>query len=218
MAEVGLILCIHGEVVDSAIDIFDREKIFIETVLDPIIQEFPTLKIIMEHITTEDAVNYILSTSSNVAATITVHHLLYNRNDIFKGGICPHMYCLPILKREKHRIALVNAAISGNSKFFIGTDSAPHSIETKETNCGCAGIYTAHAAVELYTEVFDDNNSLNTLELFLSINGANFYNLLINTKTIKLRKESWIVPENYKFGNSVVVPLRAKQEIKWKIV
>lgn len=220
MSEVGLPLCIHGEIVDSSVDIFDKEKIFIDRVLKPLITRFPSLKIVMEHITTADAVDFVSSCDVNVCATITAHHLLYNRNDIFKGGICPHMYCLPILKREHHRLALLKAATSGNPKFFIGTDSAPHSIDMKESSCGCAGIFTAHAAIELYAEAFDSVNALDKLEGFLSIHGACFYGLPINhdMKKIKLVRMPWRVPESYPFGSSVVIPLRASQEIQWSIV
>jgi dihydroorotase len=219
MAEVGLLLLIHGEVTDPAVDIFDREKVFISTILQPILTKFPTLKVVMEHITTADAVQYVLSqpSSSNLAATITPHHLLYNRNDIFRGGICPHMYCLPILKREDHRKALLNAAISGNPRFFIGTDSAPHAIESKETSCGCAGIFTAHAAIELYVEAFESMNALEKLEGFMCRFGQEFYGFPPSQKKIKVVKESWIVPERYKFGKSVVKPLRAGETINWKL-
>lgn len=219
MADIGLILCIHGEVVDSNVDMFDREKVFIQQILNPILQNIPQLKVIMEHITTEDAVNFIMNhPSNNLAATITAHHLLYNRNDLFKGGICPHMYCLPVLKRERHRQALLMAATSNSPRFFAGTDSAPHTIESKESSCGCAGIFTAHAAIELYTEAFDQYNALDKLEDFLSIKGSQFYGLTSNDrKKIRLVRKEWQVPKTYPFGNSFVVPLRANQTIAWSI-
>lgn len=218
MSELRFPLLIHGEVTDQSIDLFDREACFIVQILVPLTEEFPELKVVMEHITTENAVEFVLSCNANVAATITAHHLLYNRNDIFKGGICPHMYCLPVLKRERHRLALLQAAVSGNSKFFIGTDSAPHSVENKESACGCAGIFTAHAAIELYTEAFDSVNGLDKLENFCSVYGQQFYGLPINTKKIKLVKEPWEVPKRYEFGESTLHPLRAGEWIQWKIV
>ena len=213
-----MLLLIHGEVVDPNVDIFDREKEFVETILKPIIAKFPSLKIVMEHITTADAVKFVESTGPNLAATITAHHLLYNRNDIFRGGICPHMYCLPILKREEHRQALLAAATSGNPKFFVGTDSAPHAIEAKESqsSCGCAGIFTAHAAIELYAEAFELANALDKLEGFLSRFGQTYYGIPVSTKTIRIRKESWTVPEKFQFGSSFVKPLRSNQTIAWK--
>lgn len=217
MSDVGMPLCIHGEVVDGAVDVFDREETFIERILRPLVAQFPSLKIIMEHITTSQAVDFVMSAPANVVATITAHHLLYNRNDIFKGGICPHMYCLPVLKRETHRIALVKAAISGNPKFFAGTDSAPHSVGAKESSCGCAGVFTGHAAVELYTEVFDSMNAMEKLEAFLSIHGCTFYDIPINKRKIKLVKKPWSVPNSYPFGASTVVPLRCGEEVQWSI-
>eukprot|EP01038_Epipyxis_sp_PR26KG_P011677 gene11677-15637_t len=221
MSDIGMPLLIHGEVTTKEIDIFDREKEFIKTILQPLIANFPHLKIVMEHITTADAVDFIMSCSNNnnnnIAATITAHHLLYNRTDIFTGGICPHLYCLPILKKEYHRQALLQAATSGNSQFFIGTDSAPHSIQAKESACGCAGIFTSHAAIELYAEAFDSINALDKLEQFTSINGALFYGLPISNKKIKLVKEDWIVPLSYTFGTADLRPLRAGEAIRWKI-
>jgi dihydroorotase len=216
MAKIGMLLLIHGEVTDPTVDIFDREKVFIETILKPIISKFPTLKVVMEHITTSDAVEFVKSSGPNLAATITAHHLLYNRNAIFQGGVCPHMYCLPILKREEHRHSLLSAATSGNPKFFIGTDSAPHSIEAKESACGCAGIFTAHAAIELYAEAFESVNGLEKLENFCSKFGQEFYGIPKATKKILLQKEEWTVPEKYLFGASYVRPLRANQKISWK--
>lgn len=218
MSEVGLPLLVHGEVTDINVDVFDREKEFIESILKPLIIEFPTLKIVMEHITTAEAVQFVAECGENVAATITAHHLLYNRNDIFKGGISPHMYCLPILKREKHRQALLLAATSGNRKFFLGTDSAPHAIHTKESTCGCAGIFTGHAPLELYAEAFDSAGALDKLEGFASIFGAEFYGLPVTTKKMRLIRESWLCPESYTFGSSEVKPLRANQMIRWKKV
>jgi dihydroorotase len=239
MAEVGMPLLVHGEVTDSHVDIFDREKVFISTVLAPLISRHPTLKVVMEHITTADAVEYVLSQPATVAATITAHHLLYNRNDLFKGGICPHMFCLPILKREQHRQALVAAATSGNPKFFLGTDSAPHAVTAKESSCGCAGIFTGHAAIELYAEAFDAAGCLDRLEAFSSQFGAAFYGLKSPTSAtatgggtaacdttrgprgackITLVREDWQVPGSYKFGSAEVRPLRAGEAVKWRVV
>lgn len=223
MAEVGLPLLVHGEVTDPTVDIFDRERVFIDTILKPLIETHPTLKIVMEHITTEDAVQFIRSLNHpdgtpklNICATITPQHLLYNRNDIFKGGICPHMYCLPILKREKHREALLEAATSGDPRFFIGTDSAPHSTTAKESACGCAGIFTGHGAVELYAEAFDSVGRIDRLEGFVCHFGQQFYNLPINTRKIRLVKEDWKVPDTYTFGGEKLRPLRAGEVIHWK--
>src|SRR4051812_128861 len=217
MAETGLPLLVHGEVTDPKVDVFDREKAFIEETMMPLIQQFPALRIVMEHITTANAVNFILSAPDNVAATITAHHLLMSRNDMFRGGIHPHHYCLPILKREKHKLALIEAATSGNPKFFLGTDSAPHARHTKETACGCAGIYTAHAGIELYAEVFDAAGALDKLELFASVQGANFYGVEHNRRTITLLRSAWIVPEEIPYGREVLVPLRAGSSVAWKI-
>jgi dihydroorotase len=218
MAEVGTILCIHGEVTDPSVDVFDRERVFIDEILKPLIASHPNLKIVMEHITTAEAVEFITSSSPNIAATITAHHLLYNRNDIFKGGICPHMYCLPILKRETHRQALLQAASSGNPKFFAGTDSAPHSLESKESSCGCAGIFTAHAAVEFYAEALESVDALDKLEGFLSRYGAEFYGLPINSTKIRLVKEPWTVPDSYPFGKTTVIPLARNATLQWKAI
>ena len=218
MSDIGMPLLVHGEVTEPDIDIFDREKIFINKILKPLIKKFPKLKIVMEHITTKDAVDFVKSSGPNIAATITAHHLLYNRNELFRGGICPHYYCLPILKREKHRRALINAATSGSSKFFLGTDSAPHTIKSKESACGCAGIFTAHAGIELYAEVFDKEGKLDMLEGFSSKFGAAFYGLDCNKDKIKLKKESWTVPKTYKFGSSLLRPLRAGENIMWKLI
>jgi len=217
MSETGIPLLIHGEVTDPKIDVFDREKVFIERTLIGVLQKFPRLKIVLEHITTANAVKFVLSAPDTVAATITAHHLLMNRNDIFSGGIRPHNYCLPILKREEHRQALIKAATSGNSKFFLGTDSAPHSRQSKETACGCAGIYTAHAALELYAEAFDAAGSLDKLEGFASFHGADFYGLARNQRRMTLVKSAWVVPDEIDFGTDKLLPLRAGAIIAWKI-
>jgi dihydroorotase len=218
MEKIGLPLLLHGEVTDSEIDIFDREAVFIERYLTGLLSDFPKLKIVLEHITTQQAVEFVKNAPDNVAATITVHHLLFNRNAIFVGGIRPHMYCLPILKREQHRLALIEAATSGNPKFFLGTDSAPHAINTKEVSCGCAGIYTAHAAIELYAEAFDSVNALDKLEGFASFYGADFYGLPRNTDTITMRQESWIAPSHLKLGEEQLAPLRAGEQIHWRVI
>ncbi|MCL9774138.1 dihydroorotase [Vibrio methylphosphonaticus] len=217
MEEVGMLLLVHGEVTTHDIDIFDREKEFLETVLAPVVNDFPNLKIVLEHITTADAANFVKNANDNVAATITAHHLLYNRNHMLVGGIKPHFYCLPILKRGSHQQALVEAATSGSKKFFLGTDSAPHAKGMKEAACGCAGSYTAHAAVELYTEVFEQEGKLENLEAFASHNGPDFYNLPRNTDTITLEKAPWDVPATMPFGQDIVVPIRAGEQIVWKV-
>ena len=217
MAELGIPLLIHGESTDPAVDVFDREKAFIEDVLGPIVDRFPNLKIVLEHITTRDAVQYVEVTGPNVAATITAHHLLMNRNAIFMGGLRPHYYCLPVLKREEHREALVEAATSGNSKFFLGTDSAPHARHTKEAPCGCAGIYTAHAAIELYAIAFEEAGALDKLEGFASRFGAQFYGLPLNEDKITLVRQEWTVPESIPFGEDALVPLRAGETLPWKL-
>jgi dihydroorotase len=217
MADAGLPLLVHGETTDPKVDVFDREKIFIERTLIPLVQRFADLKFVMEHITTEDAVNFVRSAPGNVAATITAHHLLLNRNDIFRGGIRPHLYCLPILKREEHRRALLGAATSGSAKFFLGTDSAPHARHTKEVACGCAGIYTAHAAIELYAEAFDAVGHIDRLEGFASHHGADFYGMARNTKRITLLKDPWTVDEVLAFGSDVLVPLRAGEMLQWRV-
>ena len=218
MQDVGLPLLTHGEVTDADVDVFDRESVFIERHMIPLLKRFPALKVIFEHITTKDAADFVTSAPSNVAATITAHHLLMNRNDMFKSGIQPHHYCLPILKRETHRLALVKAATSGNSKFFLGTDSAPHAKHTKEAACGCAGMYTAHAAIELYAEAFEAADALDKLEAFASFYGADFYNLPRNSDKITLEKTSWLVPSEVKLGDDSLVPLRAGQQIHWKLL
>ncbi|MCG6887685.1 MAG: dihydroorotase [Proteobacteria bacterium] len=218
MEELELPLLIHGEVTDPHVDVFDREAVFIDTILIPLLQRFPRLRVVLEHITTRAAVEFIQSTNENIAATITAHHLLLNRNAMFMGGIRPHHYCLPILKRESHRRALLEAAISGNPKFFLGTDSAPHAKNAKESACGCAGIYTAPLALELYTEIFDTAGTLDKLEGFASFYGADFYRLPRNTDTITLCRENWTMPETLNFGEEKLVPLRAGETVKWKLV
>lgn len=218
MEKLGFPLLTHGEVTDSDVDVFDREKVFIDRHMTPLLKRYPALKVVFEHITTKDAAEFVTSAPSNVAATITAHHLLMNRNDMFKGGIQPHHYCLPILKREEHRVALVKAATSGNVKFFLGTDSAPHAKHTKEAACGCAGVYTAHAAIELYAEAFEAANALDKLEAFASFYGADFYGLARNTSKITLEKTSWLVPNELKLGDDSLVPLRAGQQIHWKLI
>ena len=218
MQKFGVPLLAHAEVTDSDVDVFDRERVFIERHMVPLLKKYPALKIVFEHITTKDAADFVLNAPSNVAATITAHHLLMNRNDMFKGGIQPHHYCLPILKREEHRLALVQAATSGNPKFFLGTDSAPHARHTKESACGCAGMYTAHTAMELYAEVFESANALDKLEGFASFYGADFYGLPRNTEKITLVKKLWEVPASLPFDGDVLVPLRAGQKMAWKII
>ena len=218
MAEVGLPLLVHGESTDPAIDVFDREQAFIEETLGPLLERFPGLKVVLEHITTREAAQFVEVTGENVAATITAHHLLLNRNALFLGGIRPHYYCLPVLKRESHREALVEAATSGNPKFFLGTDSAPHARPTKETACGCAGIYTAHAAIELYATAFEEAGALDKLEGFASVFGARFYGVALNEGTITLVREEWRVPERVPFGADELVPLRAGETLPWKLV
>ncbi|HUN70301.1 MAG TPA: dihydroorotase [Burkholderiales bacterium] len=217
MEQLGLPLLIHGEVTDPHIDVFDREKAFIDEVLGPIVERFQGMKIVLEHITTRDAVHYVEVTGPNVAATITAHHLLLNRNALFLGGLRPHHYCLPVLKREEHREALVEAAISGNPKFFLGTDSAPHARAAKETACGCAGVYSAHAAIELYATAFEEAGALDRLEDFASRFGAGFYGLPRNKDSITLVREEWTVPQTLAFGGEQLVPLRAGETIPWKL-
>jgi dihydroorotase len=217
MQEVGMPFLVHGEVTDADIDLFDRESVFIERILQPLRADMPELKIVFEHITTKEAAQYVAESSGPIAATITAHHLLYNRNEIFKGGIRPHYYCLPVLKREIHRQALVSAATSGNAKFFLGTDSAPHAKDVKENSCGCAGCYTAMHAMELYTQAFDQVNALDQLEAFASFNGADFYQLPRNQSKVTLKRESWNVPDQLSYLDSSLVPLNAGEEIHWKL-
>ena len=218
MQRAGLLLLVHGEVTSPDIDLFDREAVFIDTQLIPLRRDFPELKIVFEHITTKEAAQYVQSADTFTAATITAHHLLYNRNAIFTGGIRPHYYCLPVLKREKHRLALVEAATSGSAKFFLGTDSAPHPAHLKEHASGCAGCYTAHAAMELYAEAFDSVGALDQLEAFASFNGADFYGLPRNTGTITLSRTRWTPPESYAFGEAQLKPLRSGESLPWKLV
>jgi dihydroorotase len=218
MQDVGLPLLVHGETTDPAIDVFDREQVFIEEVLGPLLERFPRLKVVLEHITTREAAQFVEVTGPNVAATITAHHLLMNRNALFLGGIRPHHYCLPVLKRESHREALVEAASSGNPKYFLGTDSAPHARGAKEAACGCAGMYTAHAAIELYAAAFEEAGALDKLEGFASVFGAQFYGLPPNRGTITLERAEWRIPERLAFGADELVPLRAGETLAWKLV
>jgi dihydroorotase len=218
MEEVDLPLLVHGEVTDFEVDVFDKEKIFIDRVLVPISRRFSRLRIVFEHITTREAVDFVKNAPDNIAATITVHHMLFNRNALFQGGIRPHHYCLPIVKREIHRCSVVEAAIGGNPKFFLGTDSAPHSRRDKETACGCAGIFTAHAAIELYAEVFERMDALDKLEAFASFHGPDFYRLPRNKDTITLKKESWMAPATLPFADDELVPLRGGESIGWRVV
>lgn len=218
MEKQGMPLLIHGEVTDGDVDVFDREKVFIERHLQPLLKDFPGLKVVFEHITTQDAAEFVAAGPANLAATITAHHLLMNRNAMFTGGIRPHHYCLPVLKRETHRQALLKAATSDSGKFFLGTDSAPHPKSAKEASCGCAGMYTAHAAIELYAEAFEEAGALDKLEGFASFYGPDFYNLPRNTDKITLRKENWLVAESIPFAGDVLVPLRAGQAVQWKLV
>ena len=217
MEEQGLPLLVHGEVTDPEVDVFDREAVFLEEVLGPLLARFPGLRVVLEHITTRQAAQFVEVTGPNIAATITAHHLLLNRNALFQGGIRPHHFCLPVLKREEHREALVAAATSGNPKFFLGTDSAPHSRATKEATCGCAGIYTAHAALELYAAAFEEAGALDMLEGFASHHGADFYGLPRNKGSITLVREEWTVPKTLRFGKEELVPLRAGETIPWKL-
>ncbi|HOV18373.1 MAG TPA: dihydroorotase [Ottowia sp.] len=218
MQRAGLLLLVHGEVTDPEIDLFDREAVFIDRVLSPLRRDFPELKIVFEHITTKEAAQYVQDAGTHLAATITAHHLLYNRNAIFQGGIRPHYYCLPVLKREQHRRALVQAATSGSPKFFLGTDSAPHPAQLKEHASGCAGCYTAHAALELYATAFDAVGALDRLEGFASHHGPDFYGLPRNQGTITLKRETWTPPESYPFGDAVVKPLAGGEPLGWRLV
>lgn len=218
MERVGMPLLVHAEVTDGDVDVFDRERVFIERNMIPLLKKYPALKVVFEHITTKDAADFVTESPVNVAATVTAHHLLMNRNDMFKGGIQPHHYCLPILKREEHRLALVKAATSGNPKFFLGTDSAPHAKHTKEAACGCAGMYTAHTAMELYAEAFDAAGALDRLEGFASHHGADFYGLPRNTGKMTLVRGGWKVPGSLPYDGDVLVPLRAGQMVEWKMI
>ena len=219
MQKEGVPLLVHGEVTHADIDVFDREKVFIETVLAPLLKNFPELKVVLEHITTKEAVDFVSGSSDNVAATITAHHLLANRNHMLVGGIKPHYYCLPVLKRKSpHQEALIAAATSGSAKFFLGTDSAPHDKYQKESACGCAGVFSAHAAIELYAEAFDRANKIEMLEGFASHHGPDFYGLKRNTESITLEKKSWIVPESYKLANSEIVPFFGGRSLSWRLL
>jgi len=217
MASEGLPLLVHGEVTDPEVDIFDREAVFIDRVLKPVLERNPDLKVVMEHLTTADGVNFVREAGPNVAATITAHHLLYNRNAIFVGGLNPHMYCLPVLKRERHRESLIEAATGGSGKFFLGTDSAPHTQDAKESGCGCAGIYTAHAALELYATAFEKAGKLEALEGFAAEFGADFYGVGRNEGTVTLVRDEWTVPGSYGFGQGRVVPLEAGRSLAWRL-
>jgi dihydroorotase len=217
MSKHAMPLLVHGEVTDPDVDIFDRERVFIERVLAPLAARFPALKIVVEHITTREAAQFVREARSTIAATVTAHHLLVNRNALFAGGVRPHLYCLPIIKRETHRQALIEAATSGSPKFFLGTDSAPHARHTKETSCGCAGVYTAHAALELYAEAFEAANALDKLEGFASRHGPAFYGLPVNASTLTLAKANAPVPQEIAFGDDALVPMRAGESVRWRV-
>lgn len=218
MQENDMRFLLHGEVTDSDIDIFDREKVFIDRTFKQLANDFPGLKMVLEHITTQDAADFVSAANDNIAATITAHHLLYNRNDMLVGGIRPHYFCLPILKRNRHQQALIEAVTSGNPKFFLGTDSAPHTQSNKETACGCAGCYTAYAAIELYAEAFEQAGAMDKLEGFASHFGPDFYGLARNTDTITLRQENWVAPSELPLGNESLVPLRAGDTLRWQVI
>ena len=218
MAQRDVPLLVHGEVTDADVDVFDREKVFIERVLAPLAEQLESLRIVFEHVTTAEAVQFVRGASGSIAATITPHHLLLNRNAMLSAGLNPHHYCLPVLKRERHRQALVDAATSGNPKFFLGTDSAPHDAQAKEKPPCCAGIYNAHAAIELYASVFDAMDSLDTLERFAARNGAHFYGLPLNTQTITLRREPWCIPKQLSFADGMLIPFRAGELCPWRLV
>jgi dihydroorotase len=217
MARHDLPLLVHGEVTDAGVDVFDREQLFVATVLAEIVARFPALRVVLEHVTTLDAVEYVTAAGPNVAATVTAHHLLYDRNALFRGGLRPHFYCLPVLKRERHREALVRAVASGNPKFFLGTDSAPHPRGEKEAACGCAGCFTAHAALELYAEAFERAGALARLEAFASFHGPDFYRLPRNTARVTLVREPWTAPAELAFADATVVPVRAGESIAWRL-
>ena len=217
MQQLDVPLLIHGEVTDADIDIFDREQVFIDRYLAPLTQRFPALRVVLEHITTREGAQFVRDSRPGIAATITAHHLLYNRNAMLAGGIRPHFYCLPILKREPHRVALLEAATGGNPKFFLGTDSAPHARQAKETACGCAGCYTAHAAIELYAMAFESVNALDTLEAFASFHGADFYRLPRNDRQITLEKSAWTMPEQLSLGSDPLIPFMAGEPVNWRV-
>ena len=217
MMKHGMPLLLHGEVTDKGVDVFDREKAFLDTVLSTLVERFSELKVVLEHITTADSVQFVDSCSDKVAATITAHHLLLNRSDLFAGGIRPHYYCLPILKREEHRLALIRAAVSGSPKYFLGTDSAPHEKNTKEAACGCAGVYTAHAALELYASAFDSAGAIDKLENFTSTFGANFYGLPLNVGQVRLLRKSQEILPQYLYPGGGIVPFRAGEKMDWSV-
>lgn len=217
MEKAGLPLLVHGEVTDADVDIFDREKVFVDRHLRPVVERFPALRIVLEHITTAEAASFVREAPATVAATITAHHLLYNRNHLLAGGIRPHLYCLPVLKRDTHQRALIEAAISGDPKFFLGTDSAPHDTDAKETACGCAGCYTGHAAIELYAEAFDEAGALDRLEAFAGFFGPDFYGLPRNADTITLTRRTWRVPDTLPLGERPLTPLRAGETVHWTV-
>ena len=218
MEREGLPLLVHGEVTDPEVDVFDREPVFVDRILTRIVRDFPGLRVVLEHVTTTEAVDFVAASSGHVGATITPQHLLWSRNALLVGGIRPHLYCMPVLKREKHRRALLRAATGGNPKFFLGTDSAPHAKRSKENACGCAGCYSAHAALELYAEAFEAAGALDRLEAFASFHGADFYGLARNRDTVTLAREPWKVPAEYSFGGERLVPLRADEEMRWRVV
>ena len=211
-------LLLHGEVTDADVDVFDRERVFLDRQLTPLLRDFPGLRVVLEHVTTADAVEFVRAAGPRVAATITAHHLLWNRNELFRGGVRPHAYCLPVLKRERHRQALLAAATGTDPRFFLGTDSAPHARHTKEADCGCAGIYTAHAGIELYAEAFEQAGALERLEAFASLRGPDFYRLPRNRDRITLEKATWTVPASLPFGQHTLVPMRAGQAMPWRLV
>jgi dihydroorotase len=217
MERHGVVLAIHGEVTDRDVDPFDRERVFVERELAAIVRDFPALRIVLEHVTTREAAAFVSDAPATIAATITPQHLLYSRSALFAGGLRPHLYCLPVLKRETHRQALVAAATSGNPKFFLGTDSAPHARGAKENACGCAGCYSAPVALPLYAEIFEDAGALDRLEAFASVNGAAFYDLPRNADTVTLVREAWRVPDTLPFGDETIVPLRAGEEVRWRV-
>ncbi|MXX07540.1 MAG: dihydroorotase [Gammaproteobacteria bacterium] len=217
MQELGVPLLMHGEVNRAEVDIFDREAVFIDEVLEPLVRRFPGLPIVLEHITTSESAEFVTEADARIGATITVHHLLYHRSHMLAGGIRPHLYCLPILKRDVHREALRAAATSGNSRFFLGTDSAPHAVGEKESACGCAGVYTAPAALELYAEVFEEENALDRLEAFAAFHGPDFYGMERNSTRVELVRESWTAPARFAFGGDEVVPIRAGERVRWKL-
>lgn len=217
MQEQDLPLLVHPETTDQSVDTFDREAVFIDKILAPVIDRFPDLRVVLEHVTTQQGVQFVRAASAKVGATITPHHLLLNRVALFEGGLRPHYYCLPILKREEHRLALVEAATSGHPRFFLGTDSAPHARSAKESACGCAGIFTAHAAIELYAEVFEAANALDKLQDFASFNGADFYGLSRNSSSITLQKNEWKVPDTFSFGSETLLPFRSAETVQWKL-